>query len=106
MVESATSTCSQQRYRYEAQRDYPRLGAGVLAVAAPVSWTHQMQDYIQQIPEFEVEQGAPVRVEKMVAVYTSRDRAISEPMASAGKSHRDCCPQPERATCQTHRTDR
>jgi trehalose/maltose hydrolase-like predicted phosphorylase len=48
--------------------------------------TRQMQDYIQQILEFDVEQGAPVRVEKMVALYTSRDRAINEPMANAGKS--------------------
>jgi trehalose/maltose hydrolase-like predicted phosphorylase/beta-phosphoglucomutase-like phosphatase (HAD superfamily) len=48
--------------------------------------THQMEDYIQQILEFEVQRGAPVGVEKMVALYTSRDRAISEPMANAGKS--------------------
>ena len=33
-------------------------------------------------------QGEPVRVEKMVAFYTSRDRAISEPLASAGESRR------------------
>jgi trehalose/maltose hydrolase-like predicted phosphorylase/beta-phosphoglucomutase-like phosphatase (HAD superfamily) len=48
--------------------------------------SHQMQDYIQQILEFDVEQGAPVRVEKMGALYTSRDRAINEPLANAAKS--------------------
>jgi len=48
--------------------------------------THQMEDYIQQVLAFEVRQGVPVRVEKMVALYTSRDRAIKEPMANAGKS--------------------
>ena len=46
----------------------------------------QMQDYIQQSLEFEMEQSAPVRVEKIVSLYTSRDRAINEPMANAGKS--------------------
>ena len=30
--------------------------------------------------------GRPVRVEKLVAFYTSRDRAISEPLRSGGKS--------------------
>ncbi len=48
--------------------------------------THQMQDYIQQILKFDVEQGAPVRVEKLVSLYTSRDRAIREPMTNACKS--------------------
>ena len=46
----------------------------------------QMQDYIQQGLELEMEQDVPVRVEKIVSLYTSRDRAINEPMANAGKS--------------------
>ncbi len=46
----------------------------------------QMQDYIQQSLEFEIKQNAPVRVEKLVSLYTSRDRAINEPMDNAGKS--------------------
>ena len=58
-------------------------GAEELEVARA---THQMQDYIQQILEFDVARGAPVRLEKMVALYTSRDRAINEPIANAGKS--------------------
>jgi trehalose/maltose hydrolase-like predicted phosphorylase len=48
--------------------------------------THQMPDYIQQVLTLDVHQSEPVRVEKMVALYTSRDRAISEPLANAGKS--------------------
>jgi len=48
--------------------------------------THQMEDYILQILAFDVQQGAPVHVEKMAALYTSRDRAINEPLGNAGKS--------------------
>ena len=48
--------------------------------------THQLQDYIHQILDFQIDQGAPLRVEKMVALYTSRDRAIHEPLANAAKS--------------------
>jgi trehalose/maltose hydrolase-like predicted phosphorylase len=45
-----------------------------------------MEDYIQQVLTFDVRQGEPVRVEKMVAFYTSHDRAINETLSSAGKS--------------------
>jgi alpha,alpha-trehalase len=48
--------------------------------------TDQMEDYIQQILTFDVQQGEPVRVEKMVALYTSRDRGIQEPLLNAVKS--------------------
>lgn len=48
--------------------------------------TYQAEDYIQQVLAFDVHEGAPVRVEKMAAVYTSRDRAISEPLENAAKS--------------------
>jgi trehalose/maltose hydrolase-like predicted phosphorylase/beta-phosphoglucomutase-like phosphatase (HAD superfamily) len=48
--------------------------------------THQMEDYVQQTLSFEVQQAEPVRVEKMVALYTSRDRGISEPLLNACKS--------------------
>jgi trehalose/maltose hydrolase-like predicted phosphorylase len=48
----------------------------------------QVDDYIQQILTFEVERDTPVRLEKLVAFYTSRDRAISEPLGSAGRSVR------------------
>jgi trehalose/maltose hydrolase-like predicted phosphorylase len=47
---------------------------------------YQMQDYIHQVLSFEVEEGAPVRVERMVSFYTSRDHAINEPLVNAGKA--------------------
>ena len=47
--------------------------------------TYQMEDYVQQTLSFDVQQGEPVRVEKMVALYTSRDRGISEPLLNAGQ---------------------
>ncbi|MEU7863331.1 glycosyl hydrolase family 65 protein [Nonomuraea sp. NPDC049141] len=46
---------------------------------------HQMEDYIQQVLAFDVEQGKPARVEKMVALFTSRDNAITEPLTAAGR---------------------
>lgn len=47
---------------------------------------YQMQDYIHQVLSFEVEEKKPVRVEKLVSFYTSRDHAINEPLANAGRS--------------------
>ena len=47
---------------------------------------YQMQDYIHQVISFEVQEKTPVRVEKMVAFYTSLDNAINEPLANAGKA--------------------
>src|SRR5215218_8117782 len=44
---------------------------------------YQMEDYIHQVLTFEVEEKVAVRVEKMVALYTSRDSAISEPLSEA-----------------------
>ncbi len=48
--------------------------------------TVQTQDYVQQVLEFDVQKGEPVRVEKLAALYTSRDRAIDEPLTNAIKS--------------------
>ncbi len=47
---------------------------------------HRMEDYIHEVLPFEVEEGVPVRVEKMVAFYTSRDNAINEPLVNAIKA--------------------
>ena len=44
---------------------------------------YQMEDYAQQTLGFDLQQGRPVRVEKQVAFYTSRDHAISEPLTNA-----------------------
>jgi trehalose/maltose hydrolase-like predicted phosphorylase len=49
---------------------------------------YQMEDYIQQVLAFDVRQGVAVRVEKMVAFFTSRDPAISDTLAKAGTSAR------------------
>ncbi len=46
---------------------------------------YQMEDYIQQVLTFDVEQGSPVRVEKMISLFTSHDNAITETLAAAGK---------------------
>ena len=47
---------------------------------------YQLEDYVQQVIAVDVAPGAPLRVEKMVALYTSHDHAISEPLGNAGKS--------------------
>jgi trehalose/maltose hydrolase-like predicted phosphorylase len=44
---------------------------------------YRMEDYIHQVLSFEVKEKQPVHVEKMVAFYTSRDNAISEPLDNA-----------------------
>ena len=67
----------------EAARTRVYCGGDELPVARH---THQMEDYVQQTLSFDVRQGDPVRVEKMVALYTSRDRGISEPLLNACKS--------------------
>ena len=46
---------------------------------------YQMEDYIQQVLSFDIAEGSTVRIEKMVAMFTSRDDAITEPLASAGR---------------------
>src|SRR5215208_3249964 len=47
---------------------------------------YQMQDYIHQVLAFDLREKEPVRVEKMVAFYTSRDNAINESLVNAGKA--------------------
>jgi len=44
---------------------------------------YQMEDYIQQVLTFDVQQGAATRVEKMVSFYTSRDPAVSDTLVRA-----------------------
>jgi trehalose/maltose hydrolase-like predicted phosphorylase len=45
-----------------------------------------MEDYVHQALTFRVEEKTPVRVEKMMAFYTSHDRGINEPMTNAEKA--------------------
>jgi len=47
---------------------------------------YQVEDYIQQVLVFDVQQGATTRVEKMVAFYTSRDPAVSDTLVRAARS--------------------
>src|SRR5262249_33706754 len=47
---------------------------------------YQMEDYIQQVLAFPVERASPVRVEKMISLFTSHDNAITETLAAAGKN--------------------
>ncbi|MGZ3666500.1 MAG: trehalose-phosphatase, partial [Ktedonobacterales bacterium] len=49
---------------------------------------YQMEDYVQQTLGFDLQQGRPIRVEKLVAFYLSRDHAISEPLTNAEKAIR------------------
>ncbi len=47
---------------------------------------YQVEDYIQQVLAFDVQQGTAARVEKMVAFYTSRDPAVSDTLVRAARS--------------------
>ena len=47
---------------------------------------YQTEDYIEQILAFDVQQGVPARVEKMVTFYTSRDPAVSDTLVRAATS--------------------
>jgi trehalose/maltose hydrolase-like predicted phosphorylase len=47
---------------------------------------YQMEDYIQRVLAFEVQQGVPTRVEKMVSFYISRDPAVSDTLMKAATS--------------------
>jgi trehalose/maltose hydrolase-like predicted phosphorylase len=52
--------------------------------------SYQMEDYVHQAITFPLERQAPVRVDKMAALYTSRDRAINEPRTSAEQAVSRC----------------
>jgi trehalose/maltose hydrolase-like predicted phosphorylase len=67
----------------EAARTRVYRGEEELEVARSA---YQTEDYIQQVLAFEMNEGTPVRVEKIAALYTSRDRGISEPLEAAVKS--------------------
>ena len=70
-------------YIAEAARTRAHRGQDLLEVERSL---YQTEDYIQQVLAFDVREGEPVRVEKMVAFYTSHDRGINETLGSAGKS--------------------
>ena len=78
-----TRTRQSRIYVAEAARTRVYGERGMLDVDRSL---YQMQDYIHQVLSFEVKEKEPVRVEKMVAFYTSRDHAINEPLVNAGKA--------------------
>src|SRR5260370_16042269 len=47
---------------------------------------YRMEDYAPQPLAFDLQQGRPVRVEKLLSFYTSHDQAINEPLANAEKA--------------------
>jgi trehalose/maltose hydrolase-like predicted phosphorylase len=70
-------------YISEAARTRAFQGGKPLAVERSL---HQMEDYIQQGLAFEVRQGTPVQIEKLVTFSTSRDAATSDTLVKAGRS--------------------
>ncbi|MEX2566025.1 MAG: glycoside hydrolase family 65 protein [Cyclobacteriaceae bacterium] len=52
----------------------------------PVIETYQRKGYIGQLLRIEVGEGKSYTLEKIVGIYTSRDRAISEPAVEAKKA--------------------
>src|SRR5918995_3723311 len=78
-----TMTRQSNIYIAEAARTQVFQGGGKVDVGRDL---YQTGDYIQQVLSFDAREGADTRVEKMVAFYTSLDRAISEPLGSAGRS--------------------
>ena len=51
----------------------------------PARTLHQMNDYIQQVLDLDITEGETVRVEKIVAFFTSHDNAITETLTAAGR---------------------
>ena len=51
---------------------------------------YRMEDYAHQTLGFDLLQGQPMRVEKLVSFYTSHDQAINEPLANAEKAVGRC----------------
>ena len=76
---------TRQSNTYISQAARTRVFVGEQQLAVDRS-LHQMEDYIQQVLAFEVRQGAPVRVEKMVSFATSRDAATSDTLTKAGRA--------------------
>ena len=70
-------------YVSQAARTRVFDGDGPVAVDRSL---YQMEDYIQQVLSFEVRQGSPVEVEKMVTFFSSRDPATSDTLERAGTS--------------------
>jgi len=70
-------------YISEATRTRVFRGGQLLPVGRTLN---QMEDYVQQVLAFDVQQGAATQVEKMVTFYTSRDPAVSDTLVRAATS--------------------
>jgi trehalose/maltose hydrolase-like predicted phosphorylase len=67
--------------RTRAYRDH---GRGLVKIE-PGRTLHQMNDYIQQVLEFDLSAGETARVQKLVSFFTSQDNAITETLTAAGR---------------------
>lgn len=86
---SLVARTSQSRIHIaEAARTRVFDGENEMTVAREL---HHQDDYIHQALTFDVAQGKSVRVEKMVALYSSKDQGISEPLANAQIAVRRIC---------------
>ena len=74
---------TRQSNTYISQAARTQVFAGERPLAAERS-LFQTEDYIQQTLAFEVGQQEPVRIEKMIALATSRDAATSDTLGKAG----------------------
>jgi trehalose/maltose hydrolase-like predicted phosphorylase len=74
---------TRQSNTYISQAARTRVFAGEQVLAVERS-LFQTEDYIQQTLSFEVAQQEPVRIEKMVALATSRDPATSDTLSKVG----------------------
>jgi trehalose/maltose hydrolase-like predicted phosphorylase len=70
-------------YISQAARTRVFRGDGLVQVERRL---YQMEDYIQQVLAFDVRQGEPIRVEKLVTFFTSRDPAVSDTLVKAATS--------------------
>jgi trehalose/maltose hydrolase-like predicted phosphorylase len=68
-------------YISQAARTRVFVGQELVAVDRTL---YQTEDYVQQVLAFELEEGASVRIEKMVTLATSRDPASSDTLTKAG----------------------
>lgn len=88
IISLVTRTSQSRIHIAEAART--RVFEGENEIAATRTLQHQ-DDYIHQVLAFDARQGVPFRVEKMVALYSSKDRAISEPLMNAQIAVRRSC---------------
>jgi len=77
---------TRQSNLYISQAARTRVFGGQSGPLAVDRTLYQMEDYVQQVLAFDVRQGVTVRVEKMVAFFTSRDPATSDTLAKTGTS--------------------